>query len=156
MRDLKLTLEAYQRARTILVNSGNDDPDVRRKLFSRLAVVELEMTWPCEELREKERHIDNAEEFIKAAGLEAQRTTNEGLIDYVNFERSCIQARRLRLKARQKHDKREMATKLDTAVQALETAMRRLEISNLDIFMDSREYGKNALDRLNDLKSRSK
>lgn len=145
----------FQAAQQILLSSHNEDPDLHRKVYFRLSQVEHEMTYAIkmELLREKERHMDKAEQYIEAALREARKLNRVGLGEHIMFEKRCMHGRRIELKAKKPNpDQRPTAAEVDAAMQNITTEMRHFEESDRGKFLENRENGHWWLERLEKLK----
>ena len=107
----------------------------------------MDMTYPPQEPKEIAVHLDMAEEYIEASEEAARKSMQRSLIDHVRFERSCIRARKLELRA----SREPIAGEVDSARKDLETSMQRLKESDWNKYLENCEYGGYFLERLKTL-----
>ena len=119
-----------------------------RRVYFRLGQIELEVTHFDIELQDKDAHMDNADHFLETALHHAYLMKQLALVDHIRFEQSCLRGRRLEMRAKRVRDKSVAATAVDAAKQEIETAMRRLQVSAHNIYLENLEYGNEWLDRL--------
>lgn len=160
--DLARTLASFRRAGTILSESCCKDPNPRRKIYFRLAQIEIKLTYQVSELDKKEGHMETAETYIKEAMLAANQTGIVRHIVQTRFERACMKGRRLELKKKRDLDRgqggrevyeicQEITSEGQDICQEITSEGQKLQELDNDIWTENSEHARYWLERLKEL-----
>ena len=122
------SIKHFRQAQMTLVNSGNTDPHLWRKVYYRLLQSELELTFQELSPEEREEHMKQAEISGNEALRAAKKTFKPGAGERVLLELAYARGRRVELlKLRDGSNERDIGRKKEAAVQGIKKALTELK-----------------------------